>query len=329
MPLSFGTAVLIAVAVVVSGCATGKDLQATSDTLTAKADTVRAALESQIEQLTKAQRQIEGRQASLKVRLQEMQEEILSAMEDRFDRRQRVIEGQMENQSGQVAVWLDNTEKKLTKRVDDHGTKVQTLEEKLATVDKRVETLEISTAKVQDLLTAVGKHLDGRVLQQEQRLETIEQHGKAVQDRLKKLETQTSAHAGRIGEETAKAEALLKQLESEAQAVRTHLNAVTQSVMALAASMEAMQAKMSGTGKPERVETLARTLDMVVVTVNETTRSLRELKQQLDLALMKLASRVDDQGQTLNQVMQQVRLRPSGKDSAPTPEAGPPAASPH
>jgi tol-pal system protein YbgF len=55
-----------------------------------------------------------------------------------------------------------------------------------------------------------------------------------------------------------------------------------------------------------RIEVLTKSLNATMTSVNDTTRAVGELKQVLDVSVGKLASRVDEQGDALNKLAQQL-----------------------
>ena len=77
-----------------------------------------------------------------------------------------------------------------------------------------------------------------------------------------------------------------------------------------------------------RIEVLNKSLSATMTSVNDTTRALGELKQVLDVSVGKLASRVDEQGDALNKLAQQLpgprtaSTAPSEPDQADTQSSG-------
>ena len=208
----------------------------------------------------------------------------------------------------QVTETVKSVGAKLATQTEEHAATLAKLEETTKQADLQLRTLSPRAAQLQGSLSEFSKVLHALT-------EKTTDMDQRLTDLAGKSEGKVGWLVGQQGEQAAKVEKLAKRMDLEGQAAATHLNAVTQNVTALAKSLESMQARVGelavGSGQQEsqggRVEALAKSLDGALGTLNETTRAVADLKRALEVSIGKLASRVDEQGNLLNQVVQRVQ----------------------
>ena len=270
------------------------------------------------------QRQVEGQGAELKTQIRQLEEKVMSTMNGRMERDRRDLEGRLESQSAQVSAWIETEDKKLNGRFDEKVGRTQEalntfgkrMDERFDAQDRAVKKIEAdgratsarnadidkALAQVTETVRSVGAKLSQQVEQQSGSLGRLDETSKQTDAQLKALSGRVTqfqatlaefskvAHAlnekaGETGRQSEdKLSALAKRVELDGQAMTTHLNAVTQNVTAL-----------------------TKTVDNTVATVNETTRVVGDLKRAVEVSVGKLASRVDEQGEVLNQVVQRMQ----------------------
>jgi tol-pal system protein YbgF len=160
---------------VLAGCATREDLQTTSRELN---ETRKLA-------------------ADLRTDLESVKGGDLSGLQKQLDRERRDIEGlnrRLDDQSAQISAWIGSLDQKLTGKLNEQTDKIKaqgkTLEEQVARVEARDSA---ANARVQDVLTAVGKKIDERLEVQDQRFQA---RTEALEGQIKKVETESRTTTG-------------------------------------------------------------------------------------------------------------------------------------
>lgn len=173
----WGTALLV-----LAGCATREDMQTTSRELN---ETRKLA-------------------ADLRTDLESVKGGDLSGLQKQLDRERRDIEGlnrRLDDQSAQISAWIGSLDQKLAGKLNEQTDKIKAqskaLEEQVARIEARVEVLDkrdsAANARVQDVLTAVGKKIDERLEVQDQRFHA---RTEALEAQIKKVETESRTTAG-------------------------------------------------------------------------------------------------------------------------------------
>jgi tol-pal system protein YbgF len=180
----------------------------------------------------------------------------------------------------QVDGALKEISVKLSQQVDQHAGVLAKLDEGVKQADLQIRTLSVQAGQFQGTLTEFSRALHAL------KDKSIEEN-RRVAELTGRIEGKVGMLVAQQGEQAAKLEKLVKQVETEGQAAATHLNEVTRSVndmtrsvSALAKSLEAMQAK-------------AAAWDSAVVTVNETVRALGDLKRAMEESVVKSENRAD------------------------------------
>jgi tol-pal system protein YbgF len=232
------------------------------------------------------------------------------------DQRIKKVEQEGRDSNKQITSHLGEVDKSLVKMSDT----IKMIGTELATQNKQQS---VALAQLEESNKQSGLQFSQRVDQLKVSLAELSKAMHALNDksaatdrRITELSSQTESKLGALviqeGEQTAKMDRLAKRMETETQAMTAHVNSVTQNVNGLAKSLETVQTRMaqlaSQNGQNEnqdaRIEALTKTLNATVSTLNESTRSLGDLKQVLEMSVSKLATRIDEQGEVLNRVMQ-------------------------
>ena len=240
------------------------------------------------------------------------------------DQRIKKVEQEGRESNKQITSHLGEVDKSLVKMSDAMkmiGTELATQNKQQSTAlaqleesnkqsdlqfSQRVDQLKVSLAEFSKAMLALNEK------------------SAATDRRMTELSGQTESKMGGLvvqeAEQAAKMDRLAKRMESEAQAMTSHINTVTQNVNGMAKSLETVQARMAqlasqstqNENQDVRIEALTKTLNATVTTLNESTRSLGDLKQLLEMSVSKLATRIDEQGEAINRVMQRGAVdRPS------------------
>jgi tol-pal system protein YbgF len=225
---------------------------------------------------------------------------------------------------------------KLSTQLEQQGGSVAKLDEATKQADGQIRTLSPRVDQLKTSLADLAKVLHTLT-------ERSAESDRRVTGLAGQIEEKVGALAVQEAERSAKLEKLAKRLDLEGQAVTGHLNIVTQNMNAVAKSVETLQGKVGdiqgrvgdltsrNPGETEaRLEALNKSLNATMTTVNETTRAVGDLKQVLEVSVGKLASRVDEHGDALNKLAQQLqnpRTVSSVQGATPGPEAQPNASS--
>ncbi len=223
--------------------------------------------------------------------------------------------GEVDKNLAQISDTVKTVGAKLSTQLEQQGGSLGKLEEATKQEDAQLRTL---APRVDQLKSSLGEL--AKVLH------TLTEKSSEIDRRVTELSGQTEGKVGALavqgGEQSARLEKLAKRLEVENQAVSGHLNTVTQSVNGLAKSLEGVQGRVGelqgrvgdasrrqDDTQEARIDALTKSLNETMTTVNDTTRAIGDLKHALDTSLGKLASRVDEQGDTLNKLALQQGVR--------------------
>ena len=277
---------------------------------------------------------IDKREAAATSRIQDMLKTLGAKIDDRLDSQDRRIEGRIKKveddgrtTTNTLAVRLTDLDKSLAQMSDTVKTIGGKLSTQLEQQGGSVARLDEVTKQADGQIRTLGPRVD----QLKTSLADLTKVLHALTDRSAEIDRRTTGLAGQIeekagaltvqqAEQNAKMEKLGKRFDVEGQAVTGHLNIVTQNVNMLAKSVETLQGKVGemqgrvgeltsrNPGETEaRLEGLTKSLNSTMTTVNETTRAVGDLKQVLEVSVGKLASRVDEHGDALNKLAQQLQ----------------------
>jgi len=325
--------------VVLSACATEGQLRTTSKDLEIKTEAVRSDLESKQADLKRELKETRQLAAELQSHLREIKDQDLSGLQGRLEQdRQDLkrLQGRLEDQAAQVSALLDTAVQKLSRQLESTTGRTN---ERAAEIER---TLKVISAK---LSAQVDKHeeslskLDTAAKQMDLQIKTLSAQVTQFQGGLTEFSKVLHALTDKSADMDRRVTELAGRSEGQGKAVITQLNEVTRTVGVLTKSFESVQAKTGELSarvagmehQGPRVEAFAKTLDAVVVTMNDTTRAVSDLKQVIEASVGKLAARVDEQGEILNQVVQRIQAG-SGAANGRTPSANlpthPPAPAP-
>ena len=253
-------------------------------TLGAKIDERLGALDRRIEGIKKVEDDGRATTNNLTAHITEI-DKSLAQMSDTVKTIGGKLSTQLEQQGGSVAK-LDEATKQADGQIRTLGPRVDQLKTSLADLTKVLHALTDRSAES-------DRRMTGLAGQMEEKVGVLTVQG---------------------AEQGAKLEKLGKRFDVEGQAVTGHLNTVTQNLNMLSKSVETLQGKVGemqtsrNPGEVEaRLEGLNKSLSATMSTVNDTTRAVGELKQVLEISVGKLASRVDEHGDTLNKLAQQLQ----------------------
>ena len=255
------------------------------------------------------------------------------------------VEDQVSSLQQNAQQWLAILDQKQTAKLDQQVVRV---DQQVAKVEGRMETLDkrevAASTRIQETLTTLGKKIDERLDVQDRRIEgrikKVEDEGRTLATHLTdvdkslaqmadtvrtvagKLSTQLEQHGGslaKLEEATKQADAQIRTLTPRVDQLKTSfgdLAKVLHTLTEKSAEIDRRVTDVAGQteGKEQgakieaRVEALNRSLAATMTSVNDTTRALADLKQVLEVSVGKLASRVDEQGDVLNKLAQQLQI---------------------
>ena len=276
------------------------------------------------------------------------------------------VEDQVSSLRQNAQQWLAILDQKQTAKLDQQVVRVDQqvakVEARLETLDKREAA---AATRIQETLTTLGKKIDERLDVQDRRIEgrikKVEDEGRATMNNLAghltevdkslaqmsetvktvgtKLSTQLEQQGGslaRLEEANKQADGQIRALTPRVDQLKTSLGDLAKVLHTLSeksAEIDRRVADVAGGSEQDakmeaRIEVLNKSLSATMTSVNDTTRALGELKQVLDVSVGKLASRVDEQGDALNKLAQQLQgprtasAAPSEPDQANMPSSG-------
>src|SRR5438132_10432605 len=321
-----------------------------------------AKMEQLIEENKREQGQTRELAAKLNSDLRSFREMDLTKVEGRIERAKKDIEalqGRVEDQVSSLRQnaqqWLAILDQKQTAKLD----------QQIVRVDQQVAKVEAREARTQETLTTLGKKIDERLDAQDRRIEgrikKVEDEGRATTNNLAahltevdkslaqvsetvrtvgaKLSTQLEQQGGsvaRLEEANKQADGQIRTLTPRVDQLKTSLGDLAKVLHTLSEKSAEMDRRVAeaaggseqGAKMEARIEVLNKSLSATMTSVNDTTRALGELKQVLDVSVGKLASRVDEQGDALNKLAQQLQgprtasIAPSEPDQANMPSSG-------
>ena len=272
------------------------------------------------QQLVKAEGRLETidkREAAAAGRIQDMLKTLSAKIDDRIKK----VEDDGRGTTNNLAAHLTDLDKSLAQMSDTVKTIGGKLSTQLEQQGGSVAKLDEATKQADGQIRTLGPRVD----QLKTSLADLAKVLHALTDRSAESDRRITGLAGQIeekvgvltvqgAEQGARLEKLGKRFDVEGQAVTGHLNTVTQNLNMLSKSVETLQGKVGeeqtsrNPGELDaRLEGLNKSLSATMSTVNDTTRAVGELKQVLEVSVGKLASRVDEHGDALNKLAQQLQ----------------------
>jgi tol-pal system protein YbgF len=288
-----------------------------------------AKIEQLIEDNKREQTQTRELAAKLNSDLRSFREMDLTKVEGRIERAKKDIEalqGRVEDQVNSLRQnaqqWLAILDEKQTAKLD----------QQVARVDQQVAKVEAREARIQETLTTLGKKIDERIKKVEDdgrattnnltaHLTEVDKSLAQVSETVRTVGTKLSTQLEQQGGSLARLEEANKQADGQIRTLTPRVDQLKTSLGDLAKVLHTLTEKSAeidrrvadvaggseqGAKMEARIEVLTKSLNATMTSVNDTTRAVGELKQVLDVSVGKLASRVDEQGDALNKLAQQL-----------------------
>lgn len=274
---------------------------------TSKLDQQVARVDQQVGKVEARLETLDKREAAASTRIQDTLTTLGKKIDERQDAQDRRIDSRIKK--------VEDDGVLRTKNLSDHLTEVdKSLKQMSETMKKvggqlsaQVDQHSAALAKLEESTKQSDAQIQGRVDQTKSSVAELSKTLRLLSEKSAEIERRVAdlnALTAQGAEQSAKLDKLTKRMDVEGQAVAQHLNTVTQSV----------------NGFDGRIEALTKSLNATMATVNESTRALADLKQVLEVSVGKLASRVDEQGDVLNRVVQQLQ---GAKQTSSAPDMAP------